>query len=78
VQMYILILVHYSVLVNIIKLLIVCANGTRCTDIPNDVIVVLRNNTFGCNVLNFARLLRGAIARIKQNSKCATHDKSQR
>jgi hypothetical protein len=71
--MYILILVDFLELsIKIIKLQIVGSDGTSCTDIPNDVHIVLRNNKFGCNVLNFGRLFRGAKTRIKQNSKWDT------
>jgi len=62
--------------VKIIKLQIVGSDGTSRTDIPNDVHTVLRNNKFGCNVLNFGRLFRGSKTRIKQNSKWDTLYKS--
>jgi hypothetical protein len=67
VQMYVLILVciFLGLSVKIIKLPVVGSDGTCCTDIPNDVHIVLRNNKFGCNILNFGRLFRGAKTRIK-------------
>jgi hypothetical protein len=58
VQMCILILVHFLVLsVKIIKLPIFGSEGECCTDMPNDAHIVLINNKFGRNVLNFGRFI---------------------